>query len=52
MIYPVSFTQGTSLYDMKEYAEPGVKIALVLESEHPCHITEGVLVTKKQEESE
>lgn len=43
---------GYKPYDRELYAEPGMNIALVLESEHPCHITEGALVTKKQEDAE
>lgn len=40
---------GYNPQTMAYYAESGMNIALVLESEHPCHITEGALVTKKEE---
>lgn len=40
---------GYNPQDMKYYAEPGMNIALVLESERPCYIIPGSLVTKKEE---
>ena len=41
---------GYKPYNMKKYAEPGMNIALVLESDHPCHIIQGALVTKRKED--
>lgn len=39
---------GYNPKSMKYYAESGMNIALVLKSDHPCHIIQGSLVTKKE----